>query len=325
MQQRYRLLSLLADGRFHSGEQLGALLGVGRGAVWKLVQSMEPLGLDIFAVRGRGYRLAEPLELLSSETIRAGLDADAAALLHNLEVLPEIDSTNRYLMDRVRHGTASGHACFAEYQSTGRGRQGRRWISPFGTNLYLSVFRCFDVDAGALQGLSLAVGVAVVRALSSLGVADIKLKWPNDLLWQERKLAGVLLELAGEPAGPWRVVVGIGINLSVPEAAGRLIDQPWVDLKTVAGGPLGRNQVASSVLAHLLKGLDEFDREGFVAFRQEWEQYDLVRDRFVTLTAIGSVTQGRACGVDHSGALLLFVEGQVRRFLSGDVSLRIGA
>ncbi|MGC1954214.1 MAG: bifunctional biotin--[acetyl-CoA-carboxylase] ligase/biotin operon repressor BirA [Gammaproteobacteria bacterium] len=323
MQRRYRLLRFLADGRFHSGEELGHLLGVGRAAVWKLMQSLEPLGLDVYAVRGKGYRLAEPLELLNEEQVLAELNPLAATLLHQLEVVPEIDSTNRYLMERARSGTASANACFAEYQSAGRGRQGRPWISPFGTNVYVSVLRRFDVGAEALQGLSLAAGVAVARALSSLGVSELKLKWPNDLVWRERKLGGLLVETAGEPAGPWHVVVGVGLNLSLPEASARLIDQPWVDLKTVAPGQIGRNRVAGRLLLHLLTGLEEFSRHGFAAFRQEWERYDLVRDRLVSVSGVGSVTHGRACGVDHTGALLLSVAGQIRRVLSGDVSLRV--
>lgn len=323
MQQRYRLLCLLADGRFHSGEDLGRMLGVGRAAVWKLVRSLEPLGLDVYAVRGKGYRLAEPLELLSRERVLAELEPATAALLHQLEVIPEIDSTNRYLMERARTVMASAKACLAEYQSTGRGRQGRPWISPFGTNVYISVLRRFDVGAEALQGLSLAAGVAVMRALSALGIAELRLKWPNDLVWRERKLGGLLVETAGEPAGPWYVVVGVGLNLFVPEASARLIDQPWVDLKTMAAQRIGRNRIAGRVLFHLLTGLEEFSREGFAAFRQEWERHDLIRDRLVDVFCAGSVTHGRASGVDHTGALLLSVGGQMVRVLSGDVSLRV--
>jgi BirA family biotin operon repressor/biotin-[acetyl-CoA-carboxylase] ligase len=323
MQQRYRLLRVLADGRFHSGEDLGRLLGVGRAAVWKLVRSLEPLGLDVYAVRGKGYRLAEPLELLSQQQVLAELDPATATLLHQLEVLPEIDSTNRYLMARARAVTASVNACLAEYQSAGRGRQGRAWISPFGTNIYVSVSRRLDVGAEALQGLSLAAGVAVIRVLSSLGISEVKLKWPNDLVWRERKLGGLLVETVGEPAGPWYVVVGVGLNLSLPEASARLIEQPWIDLKSVVGERIGRNRLAGRLLFHLLRGLEEFSRHGFAAFRQEWERHDLVRDRLVTVFCAGSATEGRACGVDHTGALLLSVAGQIVRVLSGDVSLRV--
>jgi BirA family biotin operon repressor/biotin-[acetyl-CoA-carboxylase] ligase len=316
-------LHFLADGRFHSGEELGRLLGVGRAAVWKLVQSLQPLGLDVYAVRGKGYRLAEPLELLSQEQVRAELDPVAAALLHQLEVIPQIDSTNRYLMERARTGTASTDACFAEHQSAGRGRQGRSWISPFGTNVYMSVLRRFDVGAEALQGLSLAAGVAVTRALLSLGIPELKLKWPNDVVWRERKLGGLLVETAGEPAGPWYVVVGVGLNLSLPESAARLIDQPWADLKTVMPERIGRNRLAGRLLLHLLRGLEEFSLHGFAAFREEWDHHDLVRERQVCVSGVGSVTHGRACGVDHTGALLLSVDGQILRVLSGDVSLRV--
>lgn len=169
----------------------------------------------------------------------------------------------------------------------------------------------------------MAAGVAVVRALMSLGISELRLKWPNDLVWRERKLGGLLVETAGEPSGPWYVVVGVGLNLFIPEGSARLIDQPWVDLKTITATPVGRNRVAGRLLCHLLTGLEEFSGHGFVAFRQEWERHDLVRDRLVTVSCSGSVTHGRACGVDHTGALLLSVAGQIVRVLSGDVSLRV--
>lgn len=323
MQQRFRLLHQLADGRFHSGEELGRLLGVGRAAVWKLVQSLAPLGLEVYAVRGKGYQLAEPLELLDRQRMLVELEPAAAMLLHDLEVIPEIDSTNRYLTEWGRSGAASGHACFAEYQWAGRGRQGRAWVSPFGSNIYLSVLRRFDVGAEALQGLSLATGVAVIRALSSLGISELKLKWPNDVVWRGRKLGGILLETAGEPSGPWSVVVGVGLNLSLSTASAHLIDQPWVDLKTIAPTRIGRNHIAGRLLSHLLTVLEEFAQQGFAAFHQEWTRHDLVRDRLVLISSVASAIHGRACGVDSTGALLVSVEGQMRRILSGDVSLRV--
>lgn len=323
MQQRHRLLALLADGRFHSGEELGPRLGIGRSGVWKLVRSLEDSGLDIFAVRGKGYRLSEPLDLLNREQILAAVDAPARRLIGALEVLPEIDSTNRYLVDRCGGDLAEGHCCFAEYQSAGKGRRGRAWVSPPAANIYLSIYRSFDSTPALMQGLSLAVGVAVVRALTSLGVVGLTLKWPNDVMWEGRKLGGILLEMSGESAGPWRVITGLGLNVNMPAPTASSIDQPWTDLRVAAGRHLGRNRIAGRVLQYMVTGLDVFAREGFVPFRREWEGFDSARGRPVAVTAFEGVTRGLAQGVDETGALLVLVDGELRRFLSGDVSLRV--
>lgn len=323
MEQRYRLLSLLADGRFHSGEELGAALGVGRSAIWKLIQSLEAYGLDVYAVRGRGYCLSSPIELLDRARIVAELKPRTESLLNTLEIFAEIDSTNRYLMERAGQGVAHPHACLAEYQSQGRGRRGRDWVSPFGTNVYMSVFHRFESPPEALQGLSLAVGVAATNALTALGVTGVGLKWPNDLIWQGRKLGGILLEMAGEPSGPWNAVVGIGLNLEVSESVGRRIHQPWADLHAAVGTNPGRNKAAGQLLHYVLEGLERFSREGFAPFHRAWEEYDVARDKPVIIHGATGATHGLARGVDETGAFLVSVDGAIRRFLSGDVSLRL--
>ena len=323
MDRRLQLVQLLADGRFHSGSTLGDKLGIGRGAVWRRVQSLESLGLEVFSVPGKGYRLARPLEFLRPDRIREELTENSAPLLSGLEVLAELDSTNEYLLQQARDGLASGHACFAEYQSAGRGRRGRNWVSPFGASIYFSVFRRFELEPDTLQGLSLAVGVGLAAALKAIGVDEVGLKWPNDLVCEGRKLGGVLIELFGEPAGPWGVVVGIGVNVSLPRACAAEIDQPWVDLDSVIEGAVARNRVAGQLLHHVLLALERFSAEGFAPFRRSWERCDIARDRSVVLTAERDVTHGRACGVDETGALLLSVGGRVQRFLTGDLSLRI--
>ena len=323
MDRRLQLVRLLADGRFHSGAKLGDQLGIGRGAVWRRVQSLATLGLEVFSVPGKGYRLARPLELLFPAQIRSELTAESAPLLSGLEVLPELDSTNEYLLQRARLGLASGYACFAEYQSAGRGRRGRNWVSPFGASIYFSVFRRFVVEPETLQGLSLAVGVGLAAALHSLGVEGVGLKWPNDLVCDARKLGGVLIELFGEPSGPWGAVVGIGVNVSLPRSCANEIDQPWVDLDSILEHPIARNRIAGRLLHHLLLAIERFSEEGFAPFRREWDRRDVVRDRPVILSCERHVTHGRACGVDDTGALLLSVEGRIHRFITGDLSLRV--
>jgi len=320
MQRQQRLLALLADGRFHSGESLGRALGVGRSAVWKLVRALRGGALEVFAVPGRGYRLAEPLELLDPERIRAELDGAARARLGTLEVLPEVDSTNRHLLRRARVGLGAGAACLAECQRAGRGRRGRSWVSPPGANVYLSVLWRFEAAAD-VTALTLVLGVAAAQALESLGVSGVGIKWPNDLILRERKLGGILLELEGTSGGPLRVVAGVGINVRMPAALASRIEQPWIDLAGAGAAP-GRNRLAGRVLARWLDAAERFRREGFVPFRPAWERLDRVRGRAVRVEHPDRTLHGRALGVDHRGALLVCAGDRVHRVQSGEVSLR---
>ena len=323
MHQRYRLLNFLADGRFHSGEKLGDALGIGRSAVWKLVRSLAPLGIDCHAVTGKGYRLANPIELLDREQILAELSSETRARLDRVEVLNEIDSTNAYLVREMNEDPSQRvRACFAEFQSAGRGRRGRQWLSPFGTNIYLSVCWQFDATPEVMQGLSLALGVQAARAIASCHIEGVELKWPNDLVWNGRKLGGILVEMSGESSGPWRITAGIGLNVGMPRALGSSIDQPWTNLRAITESVVGRNQLAGRLLHHVLVGLARFSREGFQPFLDEWQRLDTMRGQLVVLDTGSAVVQGFAQGVDDTGALLLSTGGDTRRFVSGDVSLR---
>lgn len=324
MPQPIQLIHILSDGRFHSGEALGAALDVSRVAVWKGVKSLADFGLNVLAVRGKGYRLVEPLELLDRDALLRALDPGARQLMSRLDMLLSVDSTNRYLKQSAVMGAAKGRACIAEHQSSGRGRQGRLWTSPFGSNVYLSVFWRFNTSPAALSGLSLAVGVAVIRALQVAGLPGAGLKWPNDVLWQGRKLAGVLIELAGESAGPCEVVVGVGLNVRMPKEAAAEIDQPWVDAHTIAGThPVSRNRLAGLLLQELLLALDEFERRGFEAFRSDWLLMDVMNDKDVEIRLPDRVICGLAAGIDGSGALLLAEGGTIRAYSAGEVTLRL--
>ncbi|WJW75122.1 bifunctional biotin--[acetyl-CoA-carboxylase] ligase/biotin operon repressor BirA [Thiohalobacter sp. IOR34] len=323
MTMRYRLLRILADGRFHSGQDLGSLLGISRAAVWKHLKAIRGMGLDVQAVRGRGYRLAEPLELLDEARIIAAISQPMRDRLSALELHTELGSTNDRLRQRAREGAAGGTACLAERQTAGRGRRGRRWVSPFGSNLYLSLLWRFPCGPAQLGGLSLAVGVALMRSLRSLGVEGAGLKWPNDLICRQGKLAGVLVEMAGESAGPCSAVIGVGLNVRMPPDAASAIDQPWVDLHRLSHRPLSRNQVAGQILNDLIEVLVRYEQEGLAVFLDEWRDHDLVAGRAVQLHLPDAVLAGRASGIDDSGALLVQVDGQPRRFASGEVSLRM--
>lgn len=315
------ILTLLSDGEFHSGKALGDLLGVSRTAVWKHLQKLEAYGVPLESVKGKGYRLPGGLELLDADRITNDLTPLARSYLRELVLFESVDSTNRLAMEKAMSGGAGGYVCLAEHQTAGRGRRGRRWQSPYGQSVYLSAVVEFDGGAAALEGLSLAVGVALMRALEKMGVTGVGLKWPNDLLHDGRKLAGILLEMTGDVAGLCQVVVGIGLNVSVAEAGAEEIDQPWVDLATLAPG-LSRNELVAKVLSELLSVLMTYQQLGFEGYRDEWESRHVHQNAEVTLSSVAEVNHGRALGVTSTGALRVLVDGREQLFNGGEVSLR---
>ena len=324
MDTRQKLIRALSDGRFHSGETLAQACNITRTAVWKQLSHIrEQFGIEVFSVRGKGYRLAVPLELLDAGQIEQALPASVVTKLSMLEIKDQIDSTNSYLMSLIPADICSGHVWLAEQQTAGRGRQGRTWVSPYGNNIYLSIFWRFNLNLAALSGLSLAAGVMVVKALHELGVREVGLKWPNDILWHNRKLAGLLIEVSGEQGGPSNVVLGLGLNSRICGFHGKLIDQPWADLSSMTGGEkLSRNQVAAKLIGALLDGLSEFQRNGFAFLVDEWNRYDLHQGMPVVLQMGAETIRGVHRGVEKSGALRLDVEGETRVYYGGELSLR---
>jgi len=324
MSTRYRLIDLLADGLFHSGQALGRHLGISRAAVWKQIQTLAELGLEVHAVRGQGYRLTEAFEPLCEETIRLHLGAPVLPRLQSLEVFQSIDSTNDYLKSRqpdLRGDEIS--ICVAEWQSAGRGRRGRRWVSPYGTNLYLSCAAQVSVSALSSGGLSLALAVAVITALQHSGIEHLGLKWPNDIYYHGRKLAGILLDLSGESGGPFQVVAGIGINLHMPARAARDIDQPWADLSR-SGVVIGRNRLTALIIEHLVQTMDLYNEHGLSAFKRDWERLDITSGRLVELQHEQEpMIRGYARGIDDRGALLIEHNGVTRSYHAGEISLRL--
>lgn len=329
MDRKQALIRQLADGAWHSGEDLATALGISRAAVWKHLKGLDALGLTLQSQAGRGYRLQSPVELLEASAILQALPkADQSGL--TLEVLNEIDSTNRYLADRAaRADIAAPAICLAEFQSAGRGRRGRQWQSPFGANLYLSLLWRFHAMPADLPALSLAVGVTVAEALHQEGYAGIGLKWPNDLLFEGRKLGGILIEHRGEMGGPCQVIVGVGLNVHMQGGQAAGIDQPWVSLAEVTGtqstAQPGRNRLAGQLARGLITALKQYEQEGFAAFNARWARFDLARGKRIRLEQGGQWTEAEALGVDRDGALLVRLRGERQRFLSGDISLRLGA
>jgi len=316
-----RLLELLADGEFHGGDELGGQLSVSRAAVWKQIQKLEQLGLEVQSVKGKGYRLAAPLELLREDHIRSQMLPRAVQLLRGLQLHSQVASTNDLASSLASKSSGSGWVILAEQQTAGRGRRGRHWVSPFGCNLYLSCIWEFFQGAAALEGLSLATGVAVVNAFKAMGIEDAKLKWPNDILIGNAKVSGILLEMTGDPSGRCQVVVGVGVNHKLPLIAATSIDQPWTRIDDVLPG-LSRNRLAAEVISQILIMLDEFQRHGFSAFREQWESLDQYRGAEVVIKTGADDIEGIADGVDTTGGLRLLTAHGVQIMKGGELSLR---
>ncbi|WP_444883676.1 bifunctional biotin--[acetyl-CoA-carboxylase] ligase/biotin operon repressor BirA [Microbulbifer sp. PSTR4-B] len=315
------VLELLADGETHSGEALGLALGVSRAAVWKQLQKLEQYGLALESIKGQGYRLPGGLELLSSEKIYSTLGEQAGLLLRELMLFDEVDSTNTQLLSLMEEGSGHGVALLSERQSAGRGRRGRQWVSPYGTGISLSIGWEFNGGVQCLEGLSLAVGVAIARALERFSVPDVRLKWPNDVWCRGRKLSGVLLELKGDLTDRCAVVIGIGLNSGLRSEIATAIDQPWADLQQVKPG-ISRNQLVAAILTELLPLLYSYTEQGFVAYREAWMKLDQFAGQKVTLQAGSQTWSGVAVGVSEKGALKLNMDGQVHHFHGGEISLR---
>ena len=321
------LLALLADGELHSGADLAARLGVSRTAVWKLVGELRGHGVEVESLPRSGYRLPHAVELLDAACIGRELDSRGWRLGERLEVLFETGSTNTHLYDAAAPLPREPRVAYAELQHAGRGRRGRSWLAPFGAGLTFSAGWTFaDMPAG-LPALGLAIGVGVAQALQAIGLADARVKWPNDLVWRRRKLGGLLLQLRSEAGGAASVVAGLGINVALPPEARTSLDvpgaQPVTDLGEALGGELpGRNLLAATLGAAMLDTLDEFGRNGYAAFAPRWAALDALAGAQVRIEQSDGGIDGEACGADADGALLVRVAGQVQRFYSGDVSLR---
>ena len=344
-----KLLQILSDGKYHSGEEIGKLLGISRTAIWKQMQKVEGLGLPVESQKGCGYRIAGGLDLLTQDAVFEQLSPKAKKLLKQLDIQSTVTSTNELAKQKAETTNASGLVVVAEQQTNGRGRRGREWVSPYGCNLYLSLVWGFDGGVSALEGLSLAVGVAVRKAIMRMDIeplADkepsasrepLKLKWPNDLLWQKRKVGGILLEVIGDPAGFCQVIIGVGLNVKMPKEHASDIDQNWANLTELVWGDevqinevagdkvkslVSRNELAGAVVDELLQLLDKYHELGFKHYRDEWHRYDAYANEPVALSLINETVEGIAKGVDHSGALRLEIDGEIKTFSGGEVSLR---
>ncbi|WP_045415885.1 bifunctional biotin--[acetyl-CoA-carboxylase] ligase/biotin operon repressor BirA [Vibrio owensii] len=311
---KLHILKALSDGDFHSGEALGQELGISRAAIAKHIKGLNNWGVDIYRIQGRGYQLAQPLQLLDETQLQAKVETP-------VELISVIDSTNQYLLDKVNESD-KGRVCLAEYQAKGRGRRGRQWISPFGTNLYLSMYWRLDAGMAAAMGLSLVVGIAAVEAIESLGIDGVKLKWPNDIYYQDKKLAGILVEMSGQAGGAAHLVIGMGLNVGMPDMQPE-IDQPWTTLNQVSDGVLiDRTQLAIKLIEHWKNALEEYEMAGLAGFVDRWNRLDNFIGRSVKLLMGPREIHGIVKGIDQQGGVVLETENGLETYVGGEISLR---
>ena len=322
----FPILQKLADGQFHSGETLAQHFKVTRTTIWSAIQHAQSLGIEIYSVRGRGYKLPATVDFLNKDDVLRAIGDERAWF--NLTILDEVASTNTYLMQQSAKGAAHVSCVAAHLQTNGKGRRGRTWVSHLGASLTFSLLWRFQCGAAALSGLSLAVGVALIRAFNSMGTHGVQLKWPNDVLvfdehQQGKKLAGILIELQGDMDGPSAAVIGVGINLNLPEHILKNIDQPATDLAHVSKKPIKQSELLGVLLKHLAEVLRQFETNGFTALREEWTRYHAYHLQAVRMLMPDSrEVQGVVNSVAEDGILLVDTALGVQRFSAGEISLR---
>lgn len=321
------LLTALADGEFHSGEGLAAAAGLSRAAIWKNVRKLERWGLEIEAGAGRGYRLSQPIELLDAALLYRSIDRDSRFALDRLDVFTEVDSTNRFVMNNPPQRAGALRICVAEWQSAGRGRLDRDWISPLGSGICMSAGWIYEGAPRDFSAMSLAAGAAIVRAIAAHCDIEIRLKWPNDLVWDSRKLGGVLVESRIESQGRCCVVIGVGLNLALPGRLHRRVSD-WregaTDLRSASGGrEPGRNALAGSLACELGALFTGFERDGAGGWLGQWRSMDYLHGRSIRVVSETAAFNGVAAGIDADGALLVDTgDAGLRRVVAGDASVR---
>jgi len=321
LQRLQKLVRLLADGQFHSGQYLAERIGISRTAIWKLVAKLQAWQIEIFAVRGKGYRIPNGLTLIDGDYLSQQI-ADKAKLFSIIEVLPTVDSTTDHLARSWKSDHKTGRICVSEHQTKGRGRKGRKWVSPFGANLYFSLGLKLPLGLSALGGLSLAVGIGLTKFLNKYCNEKISLKWPNDILVNNRKLAGILVEASGDSNDQSFLNIGIGINWNMHQSNSDQISQPWINLKSLLNSNIDRNEILLQILLQLDDVLSHYIESGFTSFRREWSNYSAFFGQQVVIHTHQRQISGVEVGIDKSGAIRIKTADGEKSFFSGEVSLR---
>ncbi len=313
-QRRRQILTALNNAdNFLSGESLAQQLNVSRATISNHIDALEQVGVGIYSIKGKGYKLEKPVPLINGDSLLRQIDSRCF-------YFDEIDSTNSFILKHADE-LKSGDICISEFQSAGRGRRGRKWSSPYGSHLYTSLLWQFPQGMAQAMGLSLVVGCSLATVLKNLGLDDVMLKWPNDVYLEGKKLAGILVEMSGQADGECNIVIGIGVNLSMPSTAAEQIDQPWADVLSQQALP-DKTEFVLALHQQLITDIKAFEANGLVAFIERWQNIDFYRNKAVKLLMADNVVEGICRGVDTQGALLLEVAGEVKSFVGGEISVR---
>jgi len=322
----FKVLDVLSDGKFHSGESIAKTFEISRVSIWNAIRKAEEFGVEIYSVRGRGYKLIQPIKLLKKSNIQQVM----GEIHHwfNLEIFDVMDSTNSYLMEKAPSGHPHASVVATQIQTKGRGRRGRAWQSALGESLTFSILWRFNGGAATLSGLSLAVGVAIIRSLHRFGMMSALLKWPNDVLVQVgsqyKKLAGILIELQGDMEGQSSAVIGIGVNLKLSKKSLNHIDQPAIDIESVTKDEMDPNLLLGQILKDLADVLGQFNASKFTSLKEEWMSNHVYQNQIVTLSfSDGRSVTGLARGVTDDGAFMIEnPSAGIETFSSGEITLR---
>lgn len=312
-QRKRDILTALNSEYYISGETLASQLGVSRATIGKHISALEEYGVEVFSVKGKGYKLANPLSLIDETRLKS-------AIKQNCFYYDELPSTNAYLLKHCEE-LSSGDICVSEYQSAGRGRRGRVWVSPYGCHLYCSMYWNLSQGMAQATGLSLVVACSLVKALNDLGITGLGVKWPNDIYLDDKKLAGVLVEMNGQADTECHLVIGIGINMSMSKSQGDKIDQPWSDLSQSASVP-NKTELAIALQTQLHTDLTLFESNGLSAFLTRWKQVDIFDGKKVKLLLGSNYIDGVCQGIDKTGSILLKTEKGLEAYVGGEISLR---
>jgi len=315
-----KLVTILNDSNFHDGNDIGKTLGITRSAIWKIIKKLNNYGVVIHSNKNKGYALPEPLILLDAEKIQSKLDSAIKSLV-TLAVFETLESTNDYLkkLPQKKHLAI----CLAEQQTRGKGRFSRDWHSPFAKNIYFSCHYQFRKDISELAGLSLVVGLAIINTLVVQGLTDqLFIKWPNDILWDEKKLAGTLIEVSAETHGLCEVIIGIGLNINMVAAEANDITQPWSSIRQILNKQMDRNNIVAALINNLVDYIMRFETHGLAHFMQEWQSYDYLLEKPVRLLKGTEPITGKGLGINPQGHLLLqLTTGSIQTFSAGEVSI----
>lgn len=318
-----KMISILSDHEYHSGTDIGMSLGLSRAAVWKLIKQLIALGINIESVTNRGYKTDHILDFLATEKIKAQLSTQRLSLIDNFLIFDSVTSTNDYLIAYSKKNKNGNTVCFSEHQSAGRGRLGRFWVSPFLSNIYMSLLWHFNIDITALAGLPILSGLAVVHALEKITkIQGVQLKWPNDIMWNNHKLGGILIDITGECNSSCSAVIGIGLNINMPKKLPSKIEKPWTAINNITNIPISRNLIAGTLLDFLIAYLIKFSKSGLSKFVTEWNEKDYLAGKVINVITATKPLTGIARGIDNQGRLLLETQkNTVLALNSGDVTL----